>query len=280
MTKVAIFAHYDKNNIIQEYVIYYLKELRKVADIVVFVSDSDLPEYETNKITAIVHKIIARHHGEYDFGSYKRGYKYLDENNMLCCEELILANDSCIGPLCSFSIIWDSMNKLECDFWGMNSNDINVFPHIQSFFIVFKNNVFKSKLFKDFMCGIKKLDTKDEIIQKYEIGLSKLLVANGYKMASYLKFANGETAISELVYPDILVPLVKTSLLRNLSLVMTLCVLWYLKRKFSCSYPLSLIKQYYLSNECSVNMLLFRRLIIRIHFKEKRCCVFGRWYHW
>ena len=38
MHRAVVFAHYDKYNSIQEYVLYYLKELRKVADTIIFVS--------------------------------------------------------------------------------------------------------------------------------------------------------------------------------------------------------------------------------------------------
>lgn len=30
MKRTAVFAHYDKNNLIQDYVVYYLSELKSV----------------------------------------------------------------------------------------------------------------------------------------------------------------------------------------------------------------------------------------------------------
>ncbi|MBT5828295.1 MAG: lipopolysaccharide biosynthesis-like protein, partial [Alphaproteobacteria bacterium] len=41
MKRITIFAHFDKQNIIDDYVIDYLKELRKYSEII-FVSDGDL----------------------------------------------------------------------------------------------------------------------------------------------------------------------------------------------------------------------------------------------
>ena len=32
--RLAIFAGYDKDNIIDDYVVYYIKELKKIADII------------------------------------------------------------------------------------------------------------------------------------------------------------------------------------------------------------------------------------------------------
>ena len=78
MKRLCIFAHYDKDNIIDDYVIYYLNSLKEVCDDIIFVSDNNLQEEERNKLNGIVSKIIAKSHGEYDFGSYKRGFLYLD----------------------------------------------------------------------------------------------------------------------------------------------------------------------------------------------------------
>ena len=92
MDKIAVFAHYDGDNIIKDYVIYYLKELNKIAQKIIFVSDCDLPQQELKKIENIVYHSIAHRHGEYDFGSYKRGYLYAKENGLLNnCEELIFS---------------------------------------------------------------------------------------------------------------------------------------------------------------------------------------------
>lgn len=85
MKRTAVFAHYDKNNLIQDYVVYYLSELKKCAEKIIFVSDSDVLPEELKKIEGIVEQSIIGRHGEYDFGSYKRGFLYAKENNLLTC---------------------------------------------------------------------------------------------------------------------------------------------------------------------------------------------------
>ena len=54
MKRTAVFAHYDKNNLIQDYVVYYLSELKKCAEKIIFVSDSDVLPEELKKIEGIV----------------------------------------------------------------------------------------------------------------------------------------------------------------------------------------------------------------------------------
>ena len=98
MKILAVFAGYDKDNIIDDYVVYYIKELKKIADII-YVSDCNMLDNELNKISEHCIHLINGHHGEYDFGSYKRGYLYAKENNILQnYNKIIFCNDSCYGP--------------------------------------------------------------------------------------------------------------------------------------------------------------------------------------
>lgn len=279
MTKAAVFAHFDKNNTIQGYVIYYLKELKKVSDTIIFVSDCDLPDNEIKKIKPFVKEAIAYRHGEYDFGSYKRGFKYLDENNLLNnVDELIFANDSCLGPLYSLEKVWEIMDKRECDFWGTNYfNYKSHKPHVQSFFLVFKSQVYKSNVFRDFIYSIKKEETKDEIIQKYEVGLSQLLLVNGFKLDSYTDYAIGEKIENVQIFSNVLSPLIKTSSVRGLKNFLVA----YLMAKYP-KYPKHLIFNYVRNNgvkssfKQSFHML--RHFLLRIHLRDRQVFFCGQWY--
>lgn len=282
--KVVVFAHFDKNNIIQDYVIYYLKELKNIADAIIFVSDCHLAENEILKVQPFVDKVLAKHHGEYDFGSYKRGYEYLNSMNLIAnIDQLIFVNDSCLGPLCNIKEIWKIMEERECDVWGFSQNR-TIFKHIQSFFLVFHKNVFTSPMFKKFIFDIKKQNTKDDIILKYEIGLSKLLVENGYKLSSYLEFPIGQDITPEYIYSTKLPPLIKTSAIRNTNKIIIKLLLRYFNHKFKCKYPFELIDEYNKQNTCIKStksaLKFLRRIFIRLHIKERRLCFLGKWHNW
>ena len=75
--RCAVFAHYDAHNLVDDYVLHYLNELSEVVERIVFVSDCDLPPEELIKVATITNLQISGRHGEYDFGSYKRGYNLL-----------------------------------------------------------------------------------------------------------------------------------------------------------------------------------------------------------
>ena len=279
MTKAAVFAHFDKNNIIQEYVIYYLKELKKITDTIIFVSDCDLPNNEIEKIKPFVKEAIAHRHGEYDFGSYKRGFKYLEENNLLNDkDELIFANDSCLGPLYSLETVWSAMRQKECDFWGMNFYPYNNNkPHVQSFFLVFKPQIFNSEVFREFIYSIKHEEFKDDIIQKYEVGLTQLLLAQGFKMDSYVDYAIGKKVAQEQIFSKVLLPLIKTSSVKGLKSF----ILNFIMRKYP-DYPKNLIFDYVQKNSEKSSFKqsydILRRFLLRIHLKDRKVFFCGHWY--
>ena len=183
---IAIFAHFDVDNLIDDYVIYYLKELGKVAADIVFVSDCDLNNEEKDKISNLCIKIISTKHGEYDFGSYKRGIECV-KDNLNNYDNLIIANDSCYGPIKPLLPIFEDMSlRVDVDFWGMTQNQETYPIHIQSYFVVFSKKVFLSKAFNSFFSSVKKQKHKREIIENYEIGLSTILVEAGFKKSSFI----------------------------------------------------------------------------------------------
>lgn len=99
MKRLILFAGYDKDGILDEYVLFYLKELHKFADII-YVADCEMATSELSKITPYTIHAIAQRHGEYDFGSYKRAFIYAKENKLLQgYDELFLCNDSVYAPM-------------------------------------------------------------------------------------------------------------------------------------------------------------------------------------
>ena len=225
MKRAAVFAHYDKDSVIDDYVIYYLNGLKEVAQTIVFVSCCDLPVEEISKLNGIVSYVIAEKHDEYDFGSYKRGFLYL-KDRLNEFDELIFANDSCYGPLYPLNKVFSKMEKEVCDFWGITKNNYGYKkklghffakrPHIQSYFIVFRKDVFTSDLFVDFMKSVEHQNIKKQIVSKYEIGLTELLVKHGFKFKTYINAYENINNIVVLKWRQIIekyqMPFVKKSL--------------------------------------------------------------------
>lgn len=184
--RVAIFASFSKDYTIHDYVIFYLKELKAIADAIIFISDNEILPKEIDKIKDLVIFAQFYKHNEYDFGSYKRGFHWALENNIMTkAEELIFCNDSCYGPIFPFSEYFDTMQNVQTDFWGMvRSQEIK--EHLQSYFLVFKRNVFLSHTFQDFVNHFEKQESQIMYILEYELNLTEILKKAGFTYTSYL----------------------------------------------------------------------------------------------
>ncbi len=214
--RAAVFAHYDRDNMVDAYVIEYLRALQAVAETIVFVSDSDLPPDELAKVAPFCAHTIAGRHGEYDFGSYKRGLAFLQPTAGQY-DEIILANDSCYC-IASFVPVFAAMQHKIADFWGMTENKGIYNVHVQSYFLVFKKSILTNKFFYDFFHNVRAQKNKLAVVKQYEVSLTKELMAQGYrKGVLYNKHNKKDSPLSEQALKRLQrgFPLLKVALLRE-----------------------------------------------------------------
>ena len=184
MVKTVIFSSYEEKGIVHDYVLSYLRYLKEVADNIIFIADNEAEQSEQEKLKDLCCHYEFVHHGEYDFGSYKRGFNWAKNNALLDgSDELILCNDSCFC-VASLKNIFDIMDNKKCDFWGMvESKEIK--PHLQSFFLDFRKSVFTSEYFTSFINGITKQKTVEDVVLTYEVPLKHFLEENGFKADAF-----------------------------------------------------------------------------------------------
>lgn len=182
---IAIFSCYFKDGIIRDSTIYYLQELNKLGFTVILIADSPILKNELTKINDLVKYAKFERHGEYDFGSYKIGYNYLKNNNMMeNVDSLLLCNDSVYGPIFNLKETIKNINTT-ADFWGLiKSNEIR--PHLQSWFIVLNKSVIKSKYLGSFLKNVKRQKKQWDVIIKYETKFTKYLTRHGFNYSYYL----------------------------------------------------------------------------------------------
>lgn len=178
--RLFLFAGYHPKNIVDDALTYYVKSLSKFGDVVLCM-DCDCPTSETNKLKKYTLHTIATRHGEYDFGSYKRAYLWAYENLKLTDYDFVyLVNDSVYGPMYPLERYFDAMENMGHDAFGLVTKNRTSHPHIQSWFIGTKPDIFLSNWFDSFMRNIKKLADKGQITSQYENGFSKLVLEHGY----------------------------------------------------------------------------------------------------
>jgi len=183
--RVVIFASYSVDKIVHDYVLSYLTYLREISWKILFIADNEISDMEKSKLNNLVDFLLCEKHGEYDFGSYKRGFLYAQKFGWLeHANELILSNDSCFC-VASLNPIFKTMDDKKLDFWGMTES-FQIQNHLQSFFLVFNKNVFLSTIFKDYLLNVTKEKSKKRIILKYEVPLKQLLERNNFKGSGFI----------------------------------------------------------------------------------------------
>jgi len=180
--KVCIFSHFDKHNTIDEYVLYYVSELSKVADIIFVSTAEELKNIDV--LEDYCRDVVVKENYGYDFAAWKSGLNLLGKE-LDQYDELIFCNDSMFGPFFELAPIFDRMSK-NYDVWSMTENK-QVATHLQSYFVVYTKRAFQHSLFKEFWDDFKIYIDKTKLIEMNEIKFSeKLLNCSDLKIGSYI----------------------------------------------------------------------------------------------
>lgn len=190
--RVAVFAAFSQDGIISETTLYYLNGLREVVDNIVFVSDNPVLPGEEGKVKDLVCVCVCERHGEYDFGSYKRGWRLcMSDKRLRKASEIVFCNDSCYGPVVPFSGMFETMARKDCDFWGLAANR-DIQWHLQSYFWVMKRQVFMSSAFATFMDSVTRRGNVSEVVREYEVPFTKSMTDAGFTAAAFISFDMAE----------------------------------------------------------------------------------------
>jgi lipopolysaccharide biosynthesis protein len=180
LSKVCIFSSFSFSGQVEEYVFYYLDELKKAGFSILFVSTSTLPESCVHRLSQYTCLIVERENICPDFGSWKAGLSMLNWEKL---DAVLLTNDSVFGPLFNLDDIIVSM-KDRYDVWGMSEN-YETDHHLQSYFLNFNKRAITSEIFRTFWDNVDLSAVKEEVIEKYEIGISRLFRDSGFRLGAY-----------------------------------------------------------------------------------------------
>ena len=179
MKRAILLAHYDRDGIVDPYVIAAAEAYRRFADTLVLISVSTrvLP----TELHGVVDEFIQRENVGYDFGSWRTGLEAIGTLSQF--DEIVCVNDSVYGPLFDLAPAMESPRHRDADFWGMTIS-AQVRPHVQSWFFAMRPRVIQSETFRRFWAASAGDLPKDDIIKQREIGFSAALSDAGYRIAA------------------------------------------------------------------------------------------------
>lgn len=191
--RLFLFAGYDKDCIIDDALLYYVKNLSRYGDVILCM-DCDCPKSEIEKIEKYTIRTVAKRHGEYDFGSYKRCFEYASNKKLLKnYDYLYLVNDSVFGPTIDFKKTLQDIESLGTDAAGIIISKHKTHAFMESWFIRLNKKVFTTDWFKDFMMSVRHEEYKHIVTIKYEHGLTNLIKNNGCSWGGLYRVYGRET---------------------------------------------------------------------------------------
>lgn len=179
---LCIFAHYDKQDRVDDYVLYSLQKLKELGSDIIFVSTATMLDDDSiTKLTPYCDQIVVRENLGYDFGSWKLGLEYVSD--LSAYQRLILANDSVYGPLHDLHELFLDMSSQGAAVWGI-TDSYELKHHLQSYFLVFERAALENPAFAEFWQSLPFYRFKRSIIREGEIGLSTKLSRARLRMAA------------------------------------------------------------------------------------------------
>jgi rhamnosyltransferase len=213
--RAAIYFIYDKDGIVDDYIVYQLNDLRENIHYLLVVINGTLTAEGKEKLTPIANGILVRENKGFDVWAYKVGLEYIGWDTLAGYDELLFMNFTCFGPLYPFKEAFDAMNKRDVDFWGltkyhyMKSNPLDIEygytpEHIQSHFICVRKSMFSDHSFKEYWDSRPMIVRYEDAIGKHEAIFTKKFEDMGFKSDVYV---NTEDLREYTNYPLMCMPL-------------------------------------------------------------------------
>jgi CDP-glycerol glycerophosphotransferase (TagB/SpsB family) len=215
--RVCLYAGYDLDGLVDDYVVAAVRELSRFAD-VYYLADGYMSDTELAKLAPYTKGAWSHEHGAYDFGSAALlAGTYVGWDVVATYDELIITNDSyyVLRPL---DEMFARMDAQDCDWWGLQATkrdherpigdtgpaDVIDEPtmramvgqhewsqlaqlHLSSYLLCLRRPAFEEPGVRKLLEAVQPEQLKSQIILKYEIGLSRVLVTTGHRFATYVE---------------------------------------------------------------------------------------------
>lgn len=211
--RLCFFSFYDKDGIVDGYIDYLLNDISNVVDRLIIVVNGKLSQTGNTIFEKYTKEIIIRSNKGFDAGAYKDALKYIGQDQLHDYEELVFCNDTFFGPFISFQKIFDEMQTVECDFWGLNGYFNIVFAHIQSYFLVFRKEIINEEIVWNYFYRYidENTDKLNDVYCQFETGLFDYLSrVHNKKYSIYAKESNYDVYNCSFKYlSELNLPIVK-----------------------------------------------------------------------
>lgn len=196
--RLGIYTFYDADGVVDGYVTYFLEQYAALMDRLIIVCNGTLNPEGQKALSRFTKEIIVRENTGFDAWGIRTGLLHAGWDNLHDYDEILIANNTLMGPVLPLRGMLDEMASREVDFWGVSShavidydpfgcNPYGLIPeHVQSFFYGVRRTLFTSPAFQTFWNDLPVLDHYNKAVGLYETVMTKYLSDLGFRWDCYL----------------------------------------------------------------------------------------------
>ncbi|MCD2492140.1 rhamnan synthesis F family protein, partial [Lacrimispora sp. NSJ-141] len=198
--RAVIYFFYDRQGVVDRYVSYMLREMKKCARDIYVVVNGTLTEAGRRAFQEFTGCVWERENEGLDVGAYKYALKKIGWEKLGEYDELVMMNHTIMGPVFALQEMFDGMGRRDLDFWGANiyyKVDFDPYgiidcgyirEHLQSHFIVARRTLFGSEDYRRYWDDLPKITTYKESVAYHETYFTNHFAELGYKWQAYAQW--------------------------------------------------------------------------------------------
>ncbi len=167
------------------YVEHILREINSICSRVIVVVNGELAEEGKEILKKYADDVLLRENKGYDGAAYKEAIYNIGEPELKKYEEVLLCNNSFFGPFIKLETLFAYAEKENVDFWGLSYRNTGIAAFIESYFLVFRENIVQSGALWDYFAQLVEISNYEEALIFFEHGIFQFFYARGYKYYSF-----------------------------------------------------------------------------------------------
>lgn len=196
--RLVIFLFYDSEGIVDDYIPYMLKDIKKNVSEIFVVANGKMNDAGKEKLAGIADTIWERKNKGFDVWGYKESFEKIGWDKLYTFDEVIMMNYTIMGPVDTFDEMFDVMSETDIDFWGITKHHTIPFDpfgciecgyvreHLQSHFIAVRKPMLISKEYRIYWEEMPMIHNYNESVAFHETKFTFTFEELGYSWVPYV----------------------------------------------------------------------------------------------